>query len=306
MRVECTYFPPLEKARGTRFATTWKRLCERLAQPRSTGSKGAAPGISLGTFRGNHRKLENVEAVYAVGLDLDSDLPPWKEVVHLFSGHEAFVHTTWTSTPEILRARVFLRLSRPVSGDEYRRVYRAVVDRVSGFGLTVDRAASDPSRFWYLPSRPATLEALNAELERKKLDPVDALPEWQHAICTGRPVNVDWALTTVPPEPPPAPVPERPRSVDHDKIVERARRWLAVRDPAIEGSGGDRHTWETTVCIVRGFDLDPETAYALLAEWNQRCVPPWTERDLRRKVREANERGQLPRGFLRDEPRRTP
>ena len=100
---------------------------------------------------------------------------------------------------------------------------------------------------------------------------------------------------------PPPPPPPRVPSGDRDaNVIERARRWLAVRDPAIEGSGGDRHTFATTVAIVRGFDLDPNDAYALLAEWNLRCKPPWTERDLRRKVREADERSKAERGFLRD------
>lgn len=299
MLVECTYFRPLEKARGKRFEATWERLCARLSEPKITSAKGDAPGISLATFRGDHRTLANVERVFAVGIDLDERVPPWDEVEYLFSGSAAFLHSTWSSAIGKLRARVFLRLSRPVTGDEYRRVYRAVVERSESLGLVVDRAASDPSRFWFLPSSPSSLEALNAELARKGLEPSVGLPTFRFAICTGRPVNVDWALHTVPPEPVPrAPA---PRSTDaQDDVVERARRWLSVRDPAIEGSGGDRHTFETAVCIVRGFDLDRETAYALLADWNLRCKPPWSERDLRRKVREADERSKAERGFLRD------
>lgn len=305
MRVDCTYFPPFEKARGNRFSTTWERLCGRLASPKITSAKSAAPGISLATFRGNHRTLANVERVFAVGLDLDHDVPPWDDVVHLFSDSDAFVHSTWSSTTERERARVFLLLSRPVSGDEYRRVYRAVVDRAEGRDLIVDRAASDPSRFWFLPSCPTSLDALNQELARKELPATSEVPPFRSAVCTGRPVNVDWALHTVPEAaPPPAAAPPR-STVDHsrDDVVDRARRWLAVRDPAIEGSGGDRHTFETAVCIVRGFDLDRETAYALLAEWNRSCKPPWTERDLRRKVRDADERSTSQPGFLRDAPR---
>lgn len=306
MLVECTYFRPLEKARGRRFEATWERLCARLSEPKITSAKGDAPGISLATFRGDHRTLANVERVYAVGLDLDERVPPWDEVEHLFSDSAAFVHSTWSSTTEGPRARVFLRLSRPVTGDEYRRVYRAVVERSENLGLVVDRAASDPSRFWFLPSSPSSLEALNAELVRKGLAPSAELPTFRSAICTGRPVNVDWALHTVPPEPVPcAPTPRSTGDRAQDDVVERARRWLSVRDPAIEGSGGDRHTFETAVCIVRGFDLDRETAYALLADWNRGCKPPWSDHALRRKVREADERSNAERGFLRDARRRS-
>lgn len=307
MRVECTYFPPFEKARGTRFATTWGRLVARLAEPKITSTKASAPGVSLATFRGDHRTLATVERVHAVGLDLDHDVPPWDDVVHLFSDSAAFVHSTWSSTWESPRARIFLHLSRPVSGEEYRRVYRAVVERVEGRGLVVDRAASDPSRFWFLPSAPASLDALNQELERKSLPPTSEVPTFRSAICEGRSVNVDWALHTVPEAPPPPapPVPRRGEEPARDDVVDRARRWLSHRDPAIEGSGGDKHTFETAVCVVRGFDLDRETSYALLAEWNRSCKPPWSERELRRKVREADERSSALRGFLRDASRRS-
>jgi len=300
MRVDCTYFPPFEKARGKRFSTTWQRLCARLIEPKITTTKGAAPGVSLATYRGNHRTLANVERVFAVGLDLDHDVPPWEDVVHLFANSTSLVHSTWSSTPENPRARVFLLLSRPVSAEEYRRVYSAVVGRAEGLGLVVDRAASDPSRFWFLPSIPDSLEALNDELERKNIPAAASLPKFVHALgLTGRPVNVDWALATVPEQAPPV-APPLPRSDDdHGDVVERARRWLSVRDPAIEGSGGDKHTFETAVCIVRGFDLDRETSFSLLAEWNRGCKPPWSERDLRRKI-ETAERSNAERGFLRD------
>lgn len=306
MHVECTYFPPGEKARGSRFGASWARLCARLADPKITPAKGAAPGISIATFRSNHRTLANVESVSAVGLDLDENVPAWDDVVHLFSDYAAFLHSTWSSTPAAPRARVFLLLSRRVSGDEYRRVYRAVVQRAEGRGLVVDRAASDPSRFWYLPSSPSSLDALNDELALKRAGPASALPPFAHAICAGRPIDVGWALATVPAEAPPPPPPRVDAPRDRDDVVERARRWLAVRDPAIEGSGGDRHTFETAVGVVRGFDLDRETAYALLADWNRTCKPPWTEPALRRKVREADERSTAQRGFLRDAPRRSP
>lgn len=303
MRIAGTYFRPGEKARGQRFATTWDRLCPRLAKPQRTSAKHAAGGLSLATYRGDHRTLADTELVYAIGLDLDHDVPPWDDIVHLFSGSAALVHSTWSATPDDLRCRVFLPLSRPVDADRCRRVYRAVVERCEGLGLVIDRAASDPSRFWFLPSCPNDVGALNDERARKKLPPVTELPPFRAHVCTGRPVNVDWALHTVPAEaPPPAPPPpaERPRVGDHDRIVERAARWLAHRDPAIEGSGGDKHTFETACSIVRGFDLDDASAYRLLADWNATCRPPWSEAGLRRKIREARERGRMPIGALRD------
>ena len=67
-------------------------------------------------------------------------------------------------------------------------------------------------------------------------------------------------------------------------VVERARRFLARVEPAIVGHHGDLHTFRVCCRIVRGFDLSDEQALAVLAEWNARCGPPWSERDLRDKI----------------------
>ena len=116
-----------------------------------------------------------------------------------------------------------------------------------------------------------------------------------------RPVGVEWALLTVPAETYAPTAPPAPRSAGgEDRVVERAARWLAHRDPAIEGSGGDKHTFETVQSIVRGFDLDDGAAYRVLCDWNATCRPPWSEHGLRRKIREARERGRMPFGALRD------
>jgi hypothetical protein len=49
---------------------------------------------------------------------------------------------------------------------------------------------------------------------------------------------------------------------------------------------------------VRGFRLDEATAFALLSEWNLRCQPPWDQLSLRRKVRQAAERGYQSEGSM--------
>lgn len=66
----------------------------------------------------------------------------------------------------------------------------------------------------------------------------------------------------------------------------RATAYMAKRDPAIEGQEGDRWTYKT-VCKLMDLGLDDEQAMTLLLEWNQACQPPWTEKELRAKVRSA-------------------
>jgi hypothetical protein len=80
---------------------------------------------------------------------------------------------------------------------------------------------------------------------------------------------------------------------------DRARRYLEKIPPAVAGNGGDEHTFKTCCALVRGFDLTEDQALALLlADWNTSCSPPWTEAELRTKVRSARRSGQGEPGYL--------
>ncbi len=84
----------------------------------------------------------------------------------------------------------------------------------------------------------------------------------------------------------------------------RAAAYLAKCDPAVSGQGGHTRTFLVAQRLVLGFSLDEETAFRMLAGWNQQCQPPWSERELRRKIRQAAQRGHLAEGSLRDRDRR--
>ena len=66
--------------------------------------------------------------------------------------------------------------------------------------------------------------------------------------------------------------------------VKRARSWMAKRDAAVQGNGGDHHTYATACFLVWNFGLSAGDAMQLLLEWNGRCVPPWREEELLQKV----------------------
>ena len=69
--------------------------------------------------------------------------------------------------------------------------------------------------------------------------------------------------------------------------MERARLWMAKREPAVQGSGGDAHTY-TTACNLFEFGLAESQVLDLMTEWNARCSPPWKPQDLAQKVRNAS------------------
>ncbi|MGE3512233.1 MAG: DNA-primase RepB domain-containing protein [Vicinamibacterales bacterium] len=86
-----------------------------------------------------------------------------------------------------------------------------------------------------------------------------------------------------------------PRGAD---VVGRVRAYLQALPAAIEGKRGDAHTFRVCCRVVRGFGLDDDEAIDALADWNARCVPPWSERELRAKLDHARRYGREPIGAL--------
>jgi putative DNA primase/helicase len=85
-------------------------------------------------------------------------------------------------------------------------------------------------------------------------------------------------------------VPINSLQVDVDARAQ-ARRYLSAIPGAVQGQGGDQHTFNTACKIMRGFNLSESDAYELLCEWNTRCVPPWSEHELQTKIAGASRYG---------------
>ena len=83
--------------------------------------------------------------------------------------------------------------------------------------------------------------------------------------------------------------------------IERARRYIAAVPPAISGQHGDVHTFRTCCRVVRGFALNDDEALAVLRDWNKRCEPPWSDRELIDKLSRARRYGREPIGGLLEE-----
>ena len=69
--------------------------------------------------------------------------------------------------------------------------------------------------------------------------------------------------------------------------LERARRYIAKCLPAISGQSGHNATFYVAAVLVHGFALGEADALVLLREFNQRCLPPWSEGELIHKIKSA-------------------
>ncbi len=190
------------------------------------------------------------------------DLPSPSYVLHSSPGR---VHILW-------RARGFTHLA-------VEHLQRHLADELGG-----DLAATPCTQTTRIPGflnhkyAPATSVPVTYTDVRRVYAPVDfplssGIPERRPALSTG--------ITGT--------------SVD---VVTRARRYLAALPPAVAGQHGDLATFQACCRVARGFLLNDEDALCALREWNARCEPPWTERELAQKVRHARRYGREPLGHL--------
>lgn len=85
--------------------------------------------------------------------------------------------------------------------------------------------------------------------------------------------------------------------------LERARKYIAKMPTAVEGEKGSDNLFAVACKLVIGFGLsEADAMQILIGDYNPRCIPPWSEKELLHKVRDAAlKRGE--RGALLHKPR---
>ena len=80
-------------------------------------------------------------------------------------------------------------------------------------------------------------------------------------------------------------IPAIPQDQPHH--VAEATAMLQALPVALEGEGGDTHTYKTA-CLVRDLAIsEPVCVDLMLRYWNPRCQPPWDSQELSTKVKNA-------------------
>ena len=82
-------------------------------------------------------------------------------------------------------------------------------------------------------------------------------------------------------------------------IPERISKYIAATPGAVSGSGGHNQTFTLACTLLNGFALDEAQVFNYLSEFNSRCVPPWSEKELWHKIKSAASAAHTkPRGHL--------
>lgn len=261
---------------GQRSAVRW---VDFFARPLETAApKDTLPAWSPGTFRDDRRGIAHHEQSTALAFDLDAHTPAAVLFARLrelpFASH---AHTSPSATADALRWRILFALDGPATGAEHGALWRwgsAALDLPG-----VDGAPKHAASIFYVPvRRPGGLYIARS--------------------FPGFPVTVADVVKAMAPAPRAVAAPVRRAHRAGPSPVERARRYLERIPGAVTGQHGGTATFVAAAKVLVGFDLPDAESLALLAEWNATCDPPWSERELARKVREAREKCRLPAGFL--------
>ena len=83
-------------------------------------------------------------------------------------------------------------------------------------------------------------------------------------------------------------------------VFSRAAAYVAAMPPAIAGSRGHDATFAVVLALCHGFALSKTQARPIMQEFNARCDPPWSEKELEHKLESAEKaaRPSKPRGHL--------
>lgn len=82
------------------------------------------------------------------------------------------------------------------------------------------------------------------------------------------------------------PVPQAPLT-GSDVALGAAERYAARCKPSVSGNGGHNQALRVARAMVQGFGLSADAALQAMAGWNASCQPPWSEKELRHKIDDA-------------------
>jgi hypothetical protein len=84
---------------------------------------------------------------------------------------------------------------------------------------------------------------------------------------------------------------------DRTRILNRAAAYVAKMPSAISGQGGHDQTFAVACALVLGFGLTVDEAWPIMEVYNERCEPPWTDKELLHKLTDADKKPDE-RGYL--------
>jgi hypothetical protein len=88
---------------------------------------------------------------------------------------------------------------------------------------------------------------------------------------------------------------EKPKPTKQERIA----KYLEAIPKAISGAGGHPQTFKVACALFGGWSLTEEETLAWLKVYNAKCEPPWSDKELEHKAKDAAKaKHDKPRGYL--------
>ncbi len=165
---------------------------------------------------------------------------------------------------------------------------RALAHKFDNATANIDTAVCDPSRICRLygsvnrkgvptPERPHRTSKVLATNDRVPVEPALLVALASEAPPAASPKRVANGKKTA----------ARKSKKGQGSALDQARTWVEAQPAACSGEGGHNQTFAVACGLVVDYGLCEDDAYTLLAEYNERCEPPWNERELDHKLQSA-------------------
>ena len=273
-----------EPANGKRFVWEWSELVVFVSDVESwTRAKILLPVWSPATFRGDHRAMENLEAVTLLVFDIDAkdqkepltaDLLQEKAGA-IFRGLSWLAHSTYSATSEAPCWRLILPLAAPLDGARFALAHKHLRKVLAKGGIIQDEHAKDAARGFFVPVRPPSGCFVASASEGQLIDGEKYAAKEAVAERVVREEAQRKALEAT------------SRQRGRGNPLARARAYLARVDPATSGQQGHTRTLEAALKVADVCGLGEADTLEALRGYGARCVPPWSEKELRHKASEA-------------------
>jgi hypothetical protein len=174
-------------------------------------------------------------------------------------------------------------------GELVKRCLKALAHQFDTDAVKIDTSVFNPSRIVKLYGTMSRKGDSTTERPHRRSSVLRVPDDLQIAS-----VDLIESLAAQAPKPAPPQTPAR-RSPGRStpNVTDRAAKYLAKLPPAVSGQKGHAATFHAACTLVLGFDLSPDDAFPILAEWNARCDPPWNEYELRHKLDDADKKTDL-------------
>jgi hypothetical protein len=181
--------------------------------------------------------------------------------------------------------QLLYRIDLPVEDDGLvRKCLRALAEQYDQGNLKIDTVVHDNNRVAKLPGTMACKGKSSEERPHRRSgffnlpDRFDVVPRELLDKLAG-----SWQPT----QPQPSSKPLQHSITSSPDLVARARAYLTAMPPAISGQNGRNQFLNAACRMVDDFALCREQAMTLLAEYNTRCEPPFSGREVADKLDSA-------------------